>query len=114
MRAIKKMSLPALQFKDSQGNNAPAAVNRVGNQGMQKIAKPLGFQDNPALADLPEPASVAAAPASVAAASESVAAASESGLLKNKKKKGRYGTLLTGSRGAQDAVEIRTKSLLGS
>ena len=107
MRAIKKMSLPALQFKDSQGNNAPAAVNRVGNQGMQKIAKPLGFQDNPALADLPEPASVAAAPASVAAASES-------GLLKNKKKKGRYGTLLTGSRGAQDAVEIRTKSLLGS
>ena len=100
MRAIKKMSLPALQFKDSQGNNAPAAVNRVGNQGMQKIAKPLGFQDNPALADLPEPASVAAA--------------SESGLLKNKKKKGRYGTLLTGSRGAQDAVEIRTKSLLGS
>ena len=97
--AIKKMSLPALQFKDSQGNNAPAAVNRVGNQGMQKIAKPLGFQDNPALADLPEPASVAA---------------SESGLLKNKKKKGRYGTLLTGSRGAQDAVEIRTKSLLGS
>ena len=107
MRAIKKMSLPVMLFKDSQGNNAPAAVNRVGNQGMQKIAKPLGFQDNPALADLPEPASVAAA-------SESVAAASESGLLKNKKKKGRYGTLLTGSRGAQDAVEIRTKSLLGS
>ena len=107
MRAIKKMSLPVMLFKDSQGNNAPAAVNRVGNQGMQKIAKPLGFQDNPALADLPEPASVAAAPASVAAASES-------GLLKNKKKKGRYGTLLTGSRGAQDAVEIRTKSLLGS
>ena len=100
MRAIKKMSLPVMLFKDSQGNNAPAAVNRVGNQGMQKIAKPLGFQDNPALADLPEPASVAAA--------------SESGLLKNKKKKGRYGTLLTGSRGAQDAVEIRTKSLLGS
>ena len=98
--AIKKMSLPALQFKDSQGNNAPAAVNRVGNQGMQKIAKPLGFQDNPALADLPEPASVAAA--------------SESGLLKNKKKKGRYGTLLTGGKGVLGDTEVGTKSLLGS
>ena len=107
MRAIKKMSLPALQFKDSQGNNAPAAVNRVGNQGMQKIAKPLGFQDNPALADLPEPASVAAA-------SESVAAASESGLLKNKKKKGRYGTLLTGGKGVTDDAELSKKSLLGN
>ena len=32
----------------------------------------------------------------------------------SKKSQGRYGTLLTGSRGAQDAVEIRTKSLLGS
>ena len=101
------MSLPALQFKDSQGNNAPAAVNRVGNQGMQKIAKPLGFQDNPALADLPEPASVAAAPASVAAASES-------GLLKNKKKKGRYTTLLTGGKGVLGDTEVGTKSLLGS
>ena len=107
MRAIKKMSLPVMLFKDSQGNNAPAAVNRVGNQGMQKIAKPLGFQDNPALADLPAPASVAAAPASVAAASES-------GLLKNKKKKGRYGTLLTGGKGVLGDTEVGTKSLLGS
>lgn len=107
MRAIKKMSLPVMLFKDSQGNNAPAAVNRVGNQGMQKIAKPLGFQDNPALADLPEPASVAAAPASVAAASES-------GLLKNKKKKGRYGTLLTGGKGVEGEADLEKKSLLGS
>ena len=100
MRAIKKMSLPVMLFKDSQGNNAPAAVNRVGNQGMQKIAKPLGFQDNPALADLPEPASVAAA--------------SEAGLLKNKKKKGRYGTLLTGGKGVTDDAELSKKSLLGN
>ena len=94
------MSLPVMLFKDSQGNNAPAAVNRVGNQGMQKIAKPLGFQDNPALADLPEPASVAAA--------------SESGLLKNKKKKGRYGTLLTGGKGVEGEADLEKKSLLGS
>jgi len=93
------MSLPVMLFKDSQGNNAPAAVNRVGNQGMQKIAKPLGFQDNPALADLPEPASVAA---------------SESGLLKNKKKKGRYGTLLTGGKGVEGEADLEKKSLLGS
>lgn len=103
MSAIKKMSLPVMLFKDSQGNNAPEAVNRVGNQGMQKIAKPFGFQDNPALADLP-----AAKTASV------TTSVTEASLLKNKKKKGRYDTLLTGGKGVEGDAELGKKSLLGS
>mgnify|MGYP005998467869 CR=1 FL=1 len=97
-KAARKIVAPIIGFKDSQGNAAPEDVNREANQGMQKIAKPLGFQDNPALENEVE------APPAI----------TEQETLLKKKKKGRYNTLLTGEKGALGSPDIERKSLLGS
>lgn len=82
--------LQPIQFKDSAGVAAPEAVNKKANEGMSRIVTGQTIENE------------VEAPPTV-----------EETLLK-KKKKGRYSTLLTGSKGALGSPDIERKSLLGS
>lgn len=85
--------LQPIQFKDSAGVAAPEAVNKKANEGMSRIVTGQTIENE------------VEAPPTVATVEET--------LLK-KKKKGRYSTLLTGSKGALGSPDIERKSLLGS
>lgn len=91
-KSITRGSTPLqpIQFKDSAGVAAPEAVNKKANEGMSRIVTGQTIENE------------VEAPPTV-----------EETLLK-KKKKGRYSTLLTGSKGALGSPDIERKSLLGS
>ena len=83
-----KIDPPPMQWKDSAGAAAPGVVQDLGNKAMKEVITGKSVIEN----------EVEAPPAAVL----------------NKKKKGRYSTLLTGGKGVLGSPDIEKKSLLGS
>jgi len=89
-------SLPKMIFRDSAGTPAPQPVQDVGNATMSGLGKMI------------------AGTGSVQGEIDKLGLESEDkGIDMNKKKKGRYDTLLTGRGASLGSPDIKKKSLLG-